>query len=199
TAVVPSGCTATISPSSVTLPTPNTATLTAGGTCSVPFSVTVSGTSGTLTRTVIVSAILGPPPSISAGAVTPAQILAGSSGTSTIMVTAIGTFTGTVNLSVSSSTPTGLTCTLPASVTFGTSPQTVTLSCIATAAGDYTVTVTGASGSTSQTTQPILFHVTDYTVTTGAVTPVQVLAGASGISTITVTAVNGFTGSVALS
>ncbi|TLZ97923.1 MAG: YncE family protein [Methanobacteriota archaeon] len=62
-------------------------------------------------------------------------------------------------LSVSASSPSGLTCTLPSSVSFGSSPQAATLSCGATAAGDYAVTVTGTSGSLTHTTSSILFHV----------------------------------------
>src|SRR5437773_63706 len=97
--------------------------------------------------------------SMSAGALSPDQISAGSQGTSTIMATALSGFTGTVGLSVSASSPSGLTCTLPSSVSFGSSPQAATLSCGATAAGDYAVTVTGTSGSLTHTTSSILFHV----------------------------------------
>src|SRR5437762_522238 len=97
--------------------------------------------------------------SMSAGAVSPVQISAGSQGTSTIMATALSGFTGTVGLSVAASSPSGLTCTLPSSVSFGSSPQAATLSCGATAAGDYAVTVTGTSGSLTHTTSSILFHV----------------------------------------
>src|SRR5439155_169414 len=127
---------------------------------------------------------------IAAGAVSPATILAGSSGTSTVTVTALNGLTGTVNLAVSASTPAGLTCTLPASVTFGTSPQTATLSCSASTAADYTVTVTGTDGTLSHTTATILFHVVDFSIAAGAVSPAQILAASSGTSTIRVTAVN---------
>src|SRR5207249_2459193 len=189
-----------ISPASVTLPTPNTATLTAGCTSALSFSVTITATSGTLTRTLTISVSPGGQTfTVAASAVTPSQILAGASGTSTITLTAQGGFTGTVNLSVSASTPAGLLCGLtPTSVTFGTSPQTSTLSCSVATAGDYTVTVTGTSGSITQTTSAILFHVVDFTIAAGAVSPTQILAGGSGTSTITVTAVNGLTGTVNL-
>src|SRR5207249_2144366 len=161
-------------------------------------TVTVTGTSGTLTHTTATILFHVVDFTIAAGAASPAQILAGASGTSTITVTAVNGLTGTVNLAVSASTPAGLTCTipasltctLPASVTFGTSPQTATLSCCATTAGDYTVTVTGTDGTLTHTTATILFHVVDFTIAAGAVSPAQILAGASGTSTITVTAVN---------
>src|SRR5216117_182632 len=54
--------------------------------------------------------------SMSAGALSPVQLSAGSQGTSTIMATALSGFTGTVGLSVSASSPSGLTCTLPSSL-----------------------------------------------------------------------------------
>ncbi|TMI59881.1 hypothetical protein E6H14_02225 [Candidatus Bathyarchaeota archaeon] len=201
TSVVPAGCTATISPASVTLPTPNAATLTAGCTGAVSFSVTITGTSGTLTRTVIVAVSPGGQDfSISASAVTPSQILAGASGTSTITVTSIGSFTGTVNLSVSASTPTGLLCGLtPTSVTFGTSPQTSTLSCSAATAGDYTVTVTGTSGGLTHTTSAILFHVVDFTISASAPAAAPADGTTTASSTVTVTGLNGFAGAVTLS
>src|SRR5207249_694477 len=171
---------------------------TAGCTSAISFSVTITGTSGTLTRTVTVPVSPGADFTIAASAVTPTQILAGSSGTSTITLTALNGFTGTVNLAVSASTPAGLICTLPASVTFGASPQTATLSCSAASAGDYTVTVTGTDGTLSHTTGTILFHVVDFTIAAGAVSPTQILAGGSGTSTVTVTAVNGLTGTANL-
>src|SRR5205823_9497129 len=138
------------------------------------YTVTVTGTaSGAPTQTAPVAYTVRDF-SITAGAVSPAQILAGSSGTSTITVTAGATgYSGTVNLSGSTSTPAGLTCTLPPSVTFGTSPQTATLSCSATVAGDYTVTVTGTNAALSHTTAAILFHVVDFTIAAGAVSPAR--------------------------
>src|SRR5207249_8919019 len=99
---------------------------------------------------------------------------------STITVTAVNGLTGAVNLAVSVSTPAGLTCTLPASVTFGTSPQTATLSCSAATAGDYTVTVTGSVGTRSHTTANILFHVVDFSILPGQLSQPRFLAAAPG-------------------
>src|SRR5206468_541491 len=197
-ASTPAGLTCTL-PASVTFGTsPQTATLSCSATAAGDYTVTVTGTDGTLTHTTATILFHVVDFTIAAGAVSPTQILAGSSGTSTITVTAVNGLTGTVGLAVSASTPAGLTCTLPASVTFGTSPQTATLSCSATAAGDYTVTVTGTDGARTHTTAAILFHVVDFTIAAGAVSPAQILAAASGTSTITVTAVNGLTGTVNL-
>ena len=152
--------------------------------------MTVTGTSGTLIRAVIVTFTPQPDFSISASAVTPAQILAGSSGTSTITVTALNGFTGQVALT-SSVSPAGPICSLtPTSIMPGTS----SLSCSANLAATYMVTVTGAVGSLTHYVT-VTFIVQDFTVTASP-TSVTVNAGATGTSTITVTAINGFAGTV---
>src|SRR5438093_6611308 len=186
-------------PASVTFGTsPQTATLSCSAATAGDYTVTVTGTDGTLSHTTATILFHVVDFTIAAGAVSPAQIFAGASGTSTITVTALNGLTGTVNLAVSASTPAGLTCTLPASVTFGTSPQTATLSCSATTAGDRTVTVTGTDGTLTHTTATILFHVVDFTIAAGAVSPTVILAGSSGTSAITAAPVNGLTGTVNL-
>ncbi len=142
-------------------------------TVTVSFAATAFATTGTIavpidangggqSHSVSISLKVSVPPDfyLSSGPVLPSSMIsAGSQGTSTITVTALGGFTGTVSLSVSASSPSGLTCTFPSSVSFGSSPQTAALSCLATAAGNYTVAVTGTSGSLTHTTSSILFHV----------------------------------------
>jgi len=134
--------------------------------------------------------------SVVANGVSPSQILAGASGSSTITVSAINGSTGTVNLSVNA--PGGITCSLQSSVTLPPSPAMLTLSCSATTAGDYTVSVTGTSGGLSHTTNNIVFHIVDFTITASP-TAVTILAGVTGTSTITVNGLNGFTGTISLS
>ncbi|TMI49328.1 hypothetical protein E6H20_08125 [Candidatus Bathyarchaeota archaeon] len=161
------------------------------------YTVTVTGTDGTLTHTTATILFHVVDFTIAAGAVSPTQILVGSSGTSTITVTALNGLTGTVSLSVSTSTPAGLTCNIPASVTFGPTLQTATLSCSAATEVDYTITVTGTDGSRSHTTATILFHVTNFTLGAGPAT-VSFVPPGTAISTITANALSGFTGSIAL-
>ena len=193
--VSPAGLTCSLNPNSIVLGTSQTSTLSCSGPAGI-YTVTVTGTSGSITHIATVTytvqdfSVTASPTSI--------NVNAGTTATSTITVAPVNGFTGTVNLSVSASTPAGLTCTLPPSVTFGTSPQTATLSCTSATAVDYTVTVTGTSGSLTHTTSGILFHVTDYTIAASAVAPTQILAGASGTSTITVTALNGLADTVNL-
>src|SRR5207244_5671540 len=95
----------------------------------------------------------------------PASVVvnAGSAGTSTVFVTNLLGFTGTVTLTASVSPSIGLTCTLsPTSVTLGNT-GTSTLSCTGSS-GTYTVTVTGTSGSLTHTSI-VNYTVQDFTVT----------------------------------
>ena len=197
-ASTPAGLTCTL-PANVTFgPSPQILTLSCSATAANTYTVIVTGSDGTLSRTTATITFTVVDFALAAGAVSPTQIPAGSSGTSTITVTALNGLAGTVALSVSASTPAGLNCIQPASVTFGSSPQTATLSCGSSAANTYTVTVTGTDGTLSHTTAAITFVVADFSISAGGVTPAQILASGSGSSIITVTAINGLTGTVAL-
>src|SRR5467141_1819664 len=132
-----------------------------------------------------------PPPDFSISASSPAPMNAGQSGTSTITVSALNGFSGTVALT--DTIPSGLTCEsiTPNSIT---GSGTATVSCSATSAGNYTLTITGTSGSLVHAATA-LFQFRDFTVAASIVT---VNAGASGASTITVTAINRFAATVTL-
>ncbi|HEV2192751.1 MAG TPA: S8 family serine peptidase [Nitrosopumilaceae archaeon] len=207
TSTLPTGVTAIFSPGSATPASPSTLTISVSTTTLGPFTFTVIGTNGTLshsaTITVTVSAPPPPPPpnfSISASP-SSLNIVSGTSGASTITVTSINGFTGTVSLAASSSLGTLLNPTSIASGA-GTSQLSITVPAT-TAAGTYTVTVTGTSGS--------LTHSTTITVTVSAPPPppnfslaaspnsLTIQQGLSSSSTVTVTPSNGFTGSVTLS
>lgn len=115
------------------------------------YSVTVTGTNGSLSHTISLTVqVTSPDFSISAS---PASltIRSGSRGTSTITITALNGFTGTVTLSASA--PTGLAASLnPTSIsTSGKSTLTITVASN-TRTGTYTVTVKGTSGTLSHTT-----------------------------------------------
>ncbi len=119
---------------------------------------------------------------------------AGVSATSTISVSPVGSFAGTVSLGLSVSPATGLSCTLvPTSVAGGSGSST--LSCSGSV-GTYTVTVTGVSGGLSHSAS-VVFTVSDFTVTASP-TSLALNAGATGTSTITVGSLNGFGGTVSL-
>ncbi len=118
------------------------------------------------------------------------------SGASTIAVTAIDGFTGTVSLTTSAST--GLTASLSASSISTSGSSTLTVAAASTVApGTYSVTVTSTSGSLTHTftvsiqvTPPADFNLT------AAPKSLTVAQGASGTSTLTVAPLNNFTGLV---
>jgi hypothetical protein len=122
--------------------------------------------------------------------------------TSTITVTPIGGFTGSVALSCAVTAPSS-TCTVaPTSVTLsGTTAQTATLTVTTastTTPGIYTATVSGASGSISMSSA-VSVNVSTPSFTASNSGTVTVTPGTSGTGTITLSPVNGFTGTISLS
>jgi len=123
----------------------------------------------------------------------------GAAGTSTVTVTDVGGFTGSVTLAASG-LPSGVTATFGTNPTTGSSTLSLTASATATT-GSSTVTITGTSGSLTATTTLAL-------TVTAAASPsftlsaspssLSVTQGSSGTSTISVTDKNGFSGSVTL-
>jgi kumamolisin len=127
-------------------------------------------------------------------------ITQGSSGTSTITVTDVGGFSGSVTLAASG-LPSGVTAAFGTNPTTGTSVLTLTASSTATT-GSATVTITGTSGSlTATTTLALTVNSTATPNFTVAASPtsVTVTQGASGTSTITITSTGGFNSATTLS
>ena len=127
-------------------------------------------------------------------------ITQGGSGTSTIKVTDVGGFTGSVTLAASG-LPSGVTAAFGTNPTTGTSVLTLTASSTATT-GSATVTITGTSGSlTASTTLALTVNSTATPNFSVAASPasVTVTQGASGTSTITVTSTGGFNSATTLS
>jgi len=165
------------------------------------YKVNVTGVSGELSHVIVVTVSVSDF-SVSASPVNPNQLNTGQAGSSTITLAALNGFSGTVDLSVSTSSPVGLSCSLPSSATFGTTPQTKTLNCSAALQGDYDVTVIATTGSLLHGTAPIRFHVVsssnpNFTITASPAS-LTIQAGSSATTTITVTSQNGFTSAVAL-
>src|SRR5438132_3045957 len=176
-----------ITPASVT--NSGTATVACSSTVAGTYTLTITGTSGTLSHSTTATFTVR---DFSVSATSPPAVTASRSATSTITITALNGFTGTVTLT--DAVPTGLTCgaITPSSVT---NSGTATVSCSSTVAATYTLTITGTSGTLSHSTTAT-FTVTDFSIT--ATSPAAVNAGTSATSTITVTAINGFTGTVSL-
>jgi subtilase family serine protease len=128
------------------------------------------------------------------------SVTQGSTATSTISVTDLGGFAGSVTLSASG-LPAGVTASFGTNPTTSTSVVTFTASTTATT-GTATVTVTGTSGTLTHTTTISLNVVAvaapDFSLSASPAS-VSVVQGNSGTSTITVTPSGGFTGSVTLS
>jgi subtilase family serine protease len=124
----------------------------------------------------------------------------GSTGSSTITVTDVGGFTGSVTLAASG-LPSGVTATFGTNPTTSTSTVTFTASSTATT-GSATVTITGTSGSLTATTTVSLTvnsSATPAFSVSASPTSVTVTQGSSGTSTITVTSTGGFDSATTLS
>ncbi|HEV2963028.1 MAG TPA: hypothetical protein VG649_14460, partial [Candidatus Angelobacter sp.] len=199
---LPAGVTASFNPASTT--GTSSLTLTASSTATTgTATVTITGASGSLshttTVTLTVNAAAVPNFSLSASP-TSVSVTQGGSGTSTITVSPVNGFTGSVSLSASG-LPSGVTASFNPGSTTTSSTVTFTASSTATT-GTATVTITGTSGT--------LTHSTTISLTVNAVAApdfslsaspasVSINQGGSGTSTITVTPVNGFNSSVSLS
>ena len=156
------------------------------------YTVVVYASSGALSHaTAVITYHVVQAKDFTLDASSPSAVNAGQSATSTITVSAVNGFTGTVTLTAQSA---GIACgVITPSIITGTG--TATVSCSATVAGTYTLTVTGTSGTLVHTATAT-FNFVDFTI--AASSPSAVIAGTSATSTITVTGLNGFDGVVTL-
>ncbi len=197
---LPSGVQANFSPSS--LNASGTVTVNFTSQASTPagtYSVLLTGTDGTLVNSATLAMTIpgaGGSFTLKPSATTLA-VTQGSSGTDTITVTDVGTFTGSVTLAATG-LPSGVTAAFGTNPTTGSSVLTLTASSTATV-GAATVTIKGTSGTLTATTT-IALTVNASTTPGFTLTPspasLSVAQGKTGTDTITVTDVGGFTGSV---
>jgi hypothetical protein len=155
------------------------------------YLASVTATSGVLSHSVSVTFIVQDF-TVAAG---PASLAVniGASGVSTITVSPLNGFTGTVTLGATTNS-TNLSCTL-ISTTIAGGSGTSTLSCSGSV-GDYLATVAGTSAGVSHSVS-VTIRVQDFNVVAGP-TSVTVNAGVPAGSTITVGPANGFAGTVSL-
>jgi Cellulose binding domain len=150
---LPTGVTSSLSPSSTT--GTSTLTLTASSAATAgTTAVTITATAGSQTASTTLNLTVAPPvtPSFTlSSSPSSLSVAQGASGNSTISVTDVGGFSGSVNLLVTSPLPTGVTAAFSQGSTNGTSTLTLTAGSAATP-GQVTVTVTGTSGSQTATT-----------------------------------------------
>jgi subtilase family serine protease len=127
-------------------------------------------------------------------------ITQGSNGTSTITVTDVGGFTGSVTLAASG-LPSGVTAQFSPNPTTSTSALNLTASATATT-GTATVTITGTSGSLQATTTLALTvnpsGTPNFTISASP-SSLTITQGSNGTSTITITSQDSFNSATTLS
>jgi hypothetical protein len=158
---LPSGASASFNPTSVTgsgssTLSVSTSTTTPAGT----YTLTITGTSGTLSHSATVSLVVNPvggtPDFTISVSPTSRTVSRGSSGSYTVTIGAVNSFTGTVSLSVSGLGSRVTATFSPTSITgSGTSTLTVTAARNASK-GARTITITGVSGSLNHSTTATL-------------------------------------------
>jgi hypothetical protein len=162
------------------------------------YPITISGTAGTLTRTV--SAVLVVNSSDFAVSVTPyatQSVLVGDTNIYAVTVGAVGGFTGIVDLTVSG-LPQGGTYTLSPPSIAGPGPVMlyVATDLSQTPPQNYTITTTGASGSVVRSGVAPL-QVTNYSMVASP-NSMTVKKGNTVTSNVTIANINGFTNGVFL-
>jgi len=199
TNVSPSGLSASLSPSSIILTSggTGTSTLTANSTTTGTYTVTVVATGGSASQSVQVTVRVT---DFMVSAQSSLTVTSGSATTSTVNLTSLNGFAGTVNLAPSAS-PSGLTVSLsPTSMPLtsgGTGTSTLTVS--SSTVGTYTVTITGTSGSLSHQVIITVSVVASSGFTIAAnPSTVGFQSGSNASSTINLTSLGNFSGNVNL-
>jgi uncharacterized membrane protein len=196
---LPSGAGATFTPTTVTGSGSTTMNVTtAANTPPGSYTVTITGTSGSLQHTAQVTlnvtdfSLSASPASRSINQV--------QSTTYTVSVTALGGFSGVASFAASG-LPSGAGASFSPTTVTGTGSTTMNVTTAAnTPAGSYTLTITGTSGLLQHTAQVSLTvnAVPDFTV--GASPASQtVIPGAGTSYTVTIGVLNGFSGTVSFS
>ena len=199
----PTGLSGTFSPNPTTAP-PSTLTVPTTNTATGTYAITVTGTgTGVPTRTATTSLTVNAPatPDISLSATPASQtVMQGAAGSFTVNVARTGGFTGGVTLSMSSS-PAGLTGT------FSPNPNTAASSSLSvpttgTTPGTYTITITGTGSGVPTHTTTVTLTVNppaagNYSLSVSPAS-LSVKQGTSGTYTVTITRSGGFAGGVQL-
>ncbi len=161
--------------------------------------LTVSDSAGhTSTTSQTVAVTLPLPPDFSmAASPTSLTVQAGSSGSSTIQLSSINGFSGTVLLTSTVSPSSGLTCTLIPTTIILSASSTSLLSCNGSV-GTYAVTVRSTSGSLSHSATVTFNLVAVGFSINPSPTSVAAATGVLGTSTVMVSSIGGFAGTVVL-
>jgi subtilisin family serine protease/uncharacterized membrane protein len=165
------------------------------------YPLTITATSGAITRTATATLVVsGPPDFTISTAPTSKSVVAGGSASYSVGVTALNGFTGDVSLSVGGlPASVGATFT-PGTITTAGSSQLALSTSTSTIPGSYPLTISATSDSITHASA-ITLVVTAPPDFSLAASPSSrtVTAGAGTSYSVTVAALNGFTGTVALS
>ncbi|HEV8173993.1 MAG TPA: S8 family serine peptidase [Actinoplanes sp.] len=166
------------------------------------YPLTITATSGGLSRTAAARLVVTAPPDFALAA-TPSSgsAAAGSATTYTVAVTGMNGFTGTVTPSVTGLPGTVGTASFSPSTVTGSGSTTLTIATLASAPpGTYALTVTGTSGAISHAAgiTLVVTPAPDFSLTASP-TSVSVLRRQTAYYTVTSTPVGGFASPVALS
>jgi subtilisin family serine protease len=156
---LPSGASASFNPTSVTTSGSSTMTVTTSTTTTAGiYLITITGTSGALTHSAIVTLVVNAPATaVFTLSASPAShtIRRGSTTTYTVTITRSGGFADSVNLSVSG-LPAGAAGSFAPNPATGTSSTLTVTTARSTAVGTYPLTITGTGGGLTRTTSVIL-------------------------------------------
>src|SRR2546426_20755 len=198
---------AQISPGTVTITSPGSAqaTLTVTTGSSTPagsYTVTISATAPGMTQTGIIPVIVVIPDFSMSSSPATVSMIPGNSASSTITLTSVNSFSGTVGVGTAVS-PSGIfvglnpqNVPLAASST-GTSTLTIS-STSSTASGTYYIAITGISGQVVHTITVTVYVTADFGISSSPPSPAFISPGGTATSTITVTSM-GLNGGVSLS
>src|SRR5438046_1496384 len=200
--VSPTGPTASMMPTSVSVSpgSPATSTVIVSTSASTPggtYTVTVNGASGSTTNTTTVLVTITVPHfSITSSPASLSVIQGVSSNSSTITLTSLNGFSGTITLTSRVSQAALSLSFNPASVTIssgGSGTSTMTVSTSTTPPGFYTATINGTSGSTVNITVTI----PDFNIK-ASLPSLSIAQGSTATTTITLTSLSGFKGTLTL-
>jgi len=195
TDIVPTGLTCgAFAPSNVVVN--GTTTISCSASTVGNYDLAITGTGSSLQHTIhiIFNAVDF---TVIAGPVFPSPINAGSIGSSTISVSGVNNFAGSVTFT--EAVPSGLVCSMSPSSLLLPPNATAVLSCSSSTAGNYTVTVTGTNGGLVHTTALIPFHIVDFKLASSTGSLSLVAGSGTGLDSVTLTSLNGFNNTVTVS
>src|SRR5437763_5973984 len=196
---LPGGATGSFNPNPATAS--STLSVTTGATTPTgTYTLTLTGISGSLTRTTTVALVVNPPPGFTLSASPASRTVRQGAATSYgVTISPTGGFTGQVSLGVSG-LPGGATGSFNPTPATASSTLSVTTSA-STPTGTYSLTLTGVSGSlTRRTTVTLVVSAPapDFTLSASPASQ-TVLQGASTSYSLTISRMGGFTDQVSLS